>query len=64
MIKLVQVVAVTDYDSHWYVIPKELTQDFFRLLDAGETYENEFIEKYSEYMTGGDLNLKQLYAEF
>ena len=55
-----KVVAVQDDDSHWYVIPKELEDKFHELLESDE---DEFIETFSEYMTGGDLNNIQLYAE-
>lgn len=55
--------AIKDDDGHWYVIPAEMIEEFHRLLDGGESTEDEFIEKFSDYMTGGDLNLVQLYAE-
>lgn len=64
MAELKEVYAVQDGDSHWYVIPAEMKSDFHYDLDNGEVDEYEhFIEKYSQYMTGGDLNLIQLYAE-
>lgn len=56
--------AVTDDSGHWYVIPLRLAGDFYEdsenedFCDSGE-----FDKKYGEYMTGGDLNLIQLYAE-
>lgn len=55
--------ATKDNDGHWYVIPVELVEEFDRLLEGGESTEDEFIDKFSDYMTGGDLNLVQLYAE-
>ena len=55
-----KVVAVQDSDSHWYIIPQELHYKFKALLESDE---DEFIETFSEYMTGGDLNNIQLYAE-
>jgi hypothetical protein len=55
--------AIKDNDGHWYVIPIELIDDFRILRDGGEKTEDEFIEKFSDYMTGGDLNLIQLYAK-
>ena len=59
-----RVIAVQDNDFHWYVIPYFLKEDFFRELEEGEEDEYDmFIAKYSQYMTGGDLNLVQLYAE-
>jgi hypothetical protein len=59
-----KVLAVQDQDSHWYVIPKELEQEF--IGDDSELDEETFYrfdEKWGQYRTGGDLNLIQLYAE-
>ena len=59
-----KVYAVQDQDCHWYVIPYELKDDFFKDEENGHVDEYEsFNEKYSQYMTGGDLNLVQLYAD-
>lgn len=59
-----KVYVVQDQDSHWYVVPAELKDDFFKDEENGATDEWQyFIEKYSQYMTGGDLNNVQLYAE-
>lgn len=61
---MVKVKAIQDGDGHWYVIPNELVDNFYldledeNLVDSGE-----FDNKYSEYRTGGDLNIIQLYAE-
>jgi predicted HAD superfamily Cof-like phosphohydrolase len=60
---LIQVFATQDGEGHWYVVPVDLKDEFDRLLDGGETTENEFIEQFSQYMTGGDLNLVQLYIK-
>lgn len=60
---LQKVVALKDNDFHWYVIPSGMEEEFHKLLEGGIKTEDEFIEKFSEYMTGGDLNLIQLYAE-
>lgn len=67
----IPVIACRDNDGHWYVIPAEKEEEFSQLLDKSndrnlpedEMYaaEEKFIEKFSEYMTGGDLNLTQLY---
>lgn len=60
---LVKVQAVQDDSGHWYVIPNELKDEFnsdsenWEMCDSGE-----FDTKYGEYMTGGDLNLIQLWA--
>lgn len=60
---LQKVIATQDNDGHWYVIPAGLIQDFHKLLEGGEDSENEFMDKFNDYLTGGDLNLIQLYAE-
>jgi hypothetical protein len=64
MTTLQKVKAITDESGHWYVIPNDLEDEFFKdeqdedMVDSGE-----FDEKYGKYMTGGALNLVQLYAE-
>lgn len=56
--------AYQDESGHWYVIPNELEEEFLRdeqneeFCDSGD-----FDAKYDQYMTGGALNLVQLYAE-
>lgn len=58
------VIALKDKSGHWYVIPNELVTVFRwdendeSMIDSGE-----FDDKWGKYMTGGDLNLIQLYAE-
>ena len=60
---MVKVKAVRDDSGHWYVIPDELYQNFLKDLDNEDMADSgEFGEKYGKYMTGGDLNLVQLYA--
>lgn len=54
--------AVTDESGHWYLIPNEIYSDFIRDLND-ESMEDEFGSIYGEYMTGGDLNLVQLYIK-
>lgn len=58
------VVALKDDDGHWYVIPTELQGDFRDMEERGhhDCYEA-FNEKYSRYLTRGDLNNTQLYAK-
>ena len=59
-----KVYAVQDQDGHWYAIPDELKDDFFREEENGKEDDYTYFEdKYSRYRTGGDLNLVQLYAE-
>lgn len=59
-----KVYVTQDGDSHWYVIPFERKNEFLIDLENGHVDEYEyFCETWSEYMTGGDLNNVQLYAE-
>ena len=66
-----RVSVVSDDDGHWYVIPFELVEEFDMLLsgsqydscDGWEENEAEFIEKFSQYMTGGDINNVELYIK-
>jgi hypothetical protein len=63
---LQKVIAVQDDSGHWYVIPAELESEFNKLVDcADDDYDlqKEFMERFSQYMTGGDLNNTQLYAD-
>lgn len=53
------VIATQDDSGHWYVIPNELEQAFYK--DLQDDSDN-FDETYGQYRTGGDLNLIQLYA--
>lgn len=69
----VPVSVVRDDNAHWYVIPKHLHEEFRTLLEKStdtklsddEMYnaQDKFIETFSQYMTGGDINNTQLYAE-
>lgn len=67
MTNLEKVKAVSDESGHWYLIPNRLDEQFNILheLSCNDDYDaqNKFIEIFSEYMTGGDLNNVQLYAE-
>lgn len=55
-------VKAVELDSHWYIIPNVLYEEFRKdsnneeLIDSGQ-----FDDKWGVYMTGGDLNLVQLY---
>lgn len=65
--------AVQDDNGHWYLIPNELKDEFNTLLEElcsedndFDDYDNlseKFDDLFSEYRTGGDLNLVQLYIE-
>lgn len=53
-----------DDDGHWYVIPFEMKDEFISDLEGlGHDNYEEWEDKYSQYMTGGDLNNVQLYAD-
>ena len=59
-----KVKAVQDNDSHWYIIPNYLIEEFESdLLNEDLQESGEFGEKYEQYRTNGDLNNIQLYAE-
>ena len=62
--KIEKVKAVQDNDSHWYILPNYLLEEFESDLLNEELEESgEFGEKYDQYRTNGDLNNIQLYAE-
>jgi len=59
-----KVVAVQDDDMHWYVIPAHMKDEFYKMEEEGERDDwTAFMDKFSQYQTGGDLNLTQLYAD-
>ena len=68
---MIKVKALKDESSHWYLVPNELCDEFCKLQDklCCENYaerdedEKHFIDKFSPYMTGGDVNNVQLYVE-
>lgn len=64
---LTKVYCTQDESGHWYVMPLELKSKFIELLKRSEyewnVVEEEFNNTFSKYMTRGDLNLVQLYAE-
>lgn len=60
----IEIKAVTDDSGHWYLIPNELFNDFNNDLNNEELSDSgEFGSKYGKYMTGGDLNIIQLYVK-
>lgn len=64
IIDMQRVYATEDDDGHWYVIPFEMKDEFLSDLEGlGDDNIYEWEDKYSKYMTGGDLNLIPLYAE-
>lgn len=68
---LQKVLAKQDDSCHWYVIPAELSHEWNRLSEimydndgpGGQAAEDLFIDTFGQYMTGGDLNNIQLYAD-
>ncbi len=59
-----KVKAVQDNESHWYIIPNCLMEEFESdLLNEDLQESGEFGEKYDQYRTHGDLNNIQLFAE-
>lgn len=67
--KFSPVKAEQDDSGHWYIIPNELSEKFSELNNKicgnGEDYESleEFEKLFNGFMTGGDLNLVQLYVK-
>jgi hypothetical protein len=61
---MTRVYATQDESCHWYVIPYDRKEEFFKdeqnedMIDSGE-----FDDKWGQYRTGGGLNLIPLYAE-
>lgn len=62
--ELKRVYVTKDDDGHNYVIPYELKEDFEELKEKAYRDDDfeEFIEKFGQYATGGDINLIELYA--
>jgi hypothetical protein len=68
---MIKIKALRDESSHWYLVPNEFCDEFNKLQNklSCEEYpdrdndEKYFIEKFSQYMTGGDLNNVQLYID-
>lgn len=64
MSSLQKVKALKDNNGHWYVIPSELEDNFYKMLEEGEADEYDAFNKmFIGYMTGGGVNAIQLYAE-
>ena len=64
---MIKVTAVQDESSHWYLIPSEMKEEFYRLHNQAtdDDYEaqEKFMKNLDQYRTGGDVNGKQLYVE-
>lgn len=61
---MVKIKAVQDDSCHWYLIPNELYEEFCKDCENEELADSgEFDKKWGQYMTGGSLNLVQLYIE-
>ena len=64
MKKLEEVQVLIDNSNHWYIIPNDLVDEFLEdNKNEDLIYNDEFDRKWKQYMTGGDLNLVQLYAD-
>ena len=64
MKKLEEVQVLIDNSNHWYIIPNDLLDEFLEdNKNEDLIYNGEFGRKWKQYMTGGDLNLVQLYAD-
>jgi len=66
-VKFQKVKAVQDCDSSWYIIPLELSDEFYK--EDAECLERDdydiqcaFVNKWSKYDTNGDINNTQLYS--
>lgn len=69
---LIKVKAI-EFESDWYLIPNDMTDDFLKLSTIfydSEPFTDEFYKaaddienKFGEYKTGGDLNIFQLYMK-
>lgn len=66
-----RVYIAKDNDGHNYVIPYEMKDEFEVLLEKSgyescpewEQFEAEFIEKFEQYSTGGDINNEEFYIK-
>ena len=59
-----KVKAIQDNSCHWYVVPIDLVDQFYKDMQNDDFVDSgKFDDKYGKYMTGGGLNLIQLYAE-
>lgn len=57
-----------DDSGHWYVIPADKLgafQNYMNTLEYDSDYElvNNFEKEFSQYRTGGSINLVQLYRK-
>lgn len=61
-----RVYITQDNDGHNYVIPYELRGQFNELLEESNTSDmaqDIFNDMFSHFMTGGDVNLVELYQK-
>lgn len=63
MMKMKPVKAVKDNSGHWYIIPNELYDDFYKDLEDEDIIGSYFDHKYHKFMTGGTVNMVQLYIQ-
>ena len=59
------VYVIQDNDYHWYIIPYKMADDFQALLEREdqEIALEELEYRFSEYKTGGSINLVALYIK-
>jgi hypothetical protein len=61
---MIQVRPIQDDTGDWYILPNEWVKEFYIDQDDEEFVDSGgFGDKYGKYMTGGDLNNIQLYAD-
>lgn len=62
--EVLKVKAIQDESGHWYIIPNEVVAEFRKdELNEGMCDSGKFYNKWGIFMTGGDLNLVQLYVK-
>jgi len=55
--------AVKDDSDHWYLVPNEEVELFYKEVSDEEMVDSgDFDNLWSIYRVGGDLNLVQLYV--
>lgn len=60
----IPVTATKDDDGHWYILPKELYEEFKTDLNISVDDDNyQFDRIWGKYRTGGDINNIQLYIK-
>lgn len=64
MANFIKVKAVQDDSCHWYIIPEQEVELFYKELSDEEMVDSgDFDSIWGIYRTGGDLNNTQLYIK-